>query len=179
MNNAQRPRLLDAFCGAGGCTKGYQSAGFYVVGVDIEPQPHYCGDEFYQGDAIEYIREHGREFDVIRPEDYTGDAVDEALAAVEDWSYMEQTKARILATRERLTGVLQGLGFDVSPSATNFLWVQHGRLAGARVFEALRDQQILVRRFDQGGLANFLRISMGTDAQIDRLIEVLTELCAP
>jgi len=102
-----------------------------------------------------------------------------ALAAVEDWSYMEQTKARILATRERLTGVLQGLGFDVSPSATNFLWVQHGRLAGARVFEALRDQQILVRRFDQGGLANFLRISMGTDAQIDRLIEVLTELCAP
>jgi len=58
-------RLLDAYCGAGGATRGYQLAGFYVVGVDIAPQPHYVGDEFHQGDAIEYIREHGHEFDVV------------------------------------------------------------------------------------------------------------------
>jgi DNA (cytosine-5)-methyltransferase 1 len=44
--------LLDLFCGAGGCAKGYQDAGFYVVGVDTAPQPHYCGDEFHQADAL-------------------------------------------------------------------------------------------------------------------------------
>ncbi|MHB9105778.1 MAG: DNA cytosine methyltransferase [Armatimonadota bacterium] len=60
-----RPRLLDLFCKAGGCAKGYQRAGFYVVGVDKDPQPRYCGDEFVQSDAIEYVREHGHEFDAI------------------------------------------------------------------------------------------------------------------
>jgi DNA (cytosine-5)-methyltransferase 1 len=49
-----KPRLLDLFCGAGGCTKGYQQAGFHVVGVDNEPHPDYCGDEFHQADAMTY-----------------------------------------------------------------------------------------------------------------------------
>jgi DNA (cytosine-5)-methyltransferase 1 len=60
-----KARLLDLFCGAGGAAKGYQRAGFYVVGVDIKLQPHYCGDEFYQADALEYCAEHGKEFDAI------------------------------------------------------------------------------------------------------------------
>src|SRR5579859_2276963 len=57
-----KPRLLDLFCGAGGSAKGYQRAGFYVVGVDIKPQPHYCGDEFHRGDAMTWPLEG---FDVI------------------------------------------------------------------------------------------------------------------
>lgn len=60
-----KPRLLDLFSCAGGAAKGYQNVGFYVVGVDKDPQPHYIGDEFVQSDAFEYLSEHWKEFDVI------------------------------------------------------------------------------------------------------------------
>lgn len=57
-------KLLDLFCGAGGAAMGYHRAGFEVVGVDIERQPHYPF-EFHRGDALEYPASHGTEFDVI------------------------------------------------------------------------------------------------------------------
>ena len=60
-----RPRLLDLFCGAGGATKGYQQAGFCVIGVDIKPQRNYCGDDFIQADALEVLAEGVTGIDAI------------------------------------------------------------------------------------------------------------------
>ena len=61
-----RPRLLDLCCKAGGAARGYQLAGFHVVGVDVEPQPRFAGDEFVLGDALAFLRDGGaRGFDAV------------------------------------------------------------------------------------------------------------------
>ncbi len=72
LSSKGKPMLLDLFCGAGGCTKGYQDAGFYVVGVDLIDQPNYCGDEFHRADALDVLdflttfgHAFGSDFDAI------------------------------------------------------------------------------------------------------------------
>lgn len=60
-----KPKLLDLYSCAGGAARGYQQAGFHVTGIDHKPQPRYAGDVFICADALEYVAEHGHEFDAI------------------------------------------------------------------------------------------------------------------
>jgi DNA (cytosine-5)-methyltransferase 1 len=67
LDSGGSPRLLDLFCGAGGAARGYQRAGFYVIGMDIKPQPRYAGDEFIQADALTFPLEllEGLDIDAV------------------------------------------------------------------------------------------------------------------
>lgn len=97
----RKVRLLDLFCGAGGCTKGYRRAGFDVVGVDIAPQPHYPF-EFVQADALDYVAQHGHEFDAIHASPPC--QFHTVLSAIwaDDEAYQERHKDLIPDTRKAL-----------------------------------------------------------------------------
>lgn len=99
-----------------------------------------------------------------------------AVAAVEDEAWFEQTRDRIVANREHLAAALLGLGFEVLPSAANFLFVRHSGRSGAALAADLRTKGILVRHFSTARIADFLRITVGTDADNERLLEALRSL---
>jgi histidinol-phosphate aminotransferase len=93
-----------------------------------------------------------------------------ATAALDDQDYLRQTRAAILATRTRLTQELSKLGFQVCPSQANFVWARHPRGNARPMFEELKKRKILVRYMNYEGYGDGLRISIGADADIDRLL---------
>ena len=102
-----------------------------------------------------------------------------AAAAMEDRAYFEETCAKVVATRTRLVTDLESLGFDVLPSAANFVFAQHGRQGGAELAARLRERSIIVRHFNNPPrIAPFLRITVGTDAQCEALIGALRAILA-
>jgi histidinol-phosphate aminotransferase len=96
-------------------------------------------------------------------------------AALADQPYLISTRAKILATRRRLADTLRGLGYQVAPSEANFLWCTGGPPA-AEIYRALKDRTILVRLMRYPGLPDGLRITVGTDEEVDRLLRALREL---
>jgi histidinol-phosphate aminotransferase len=102
-----------------------------------------------------------------------------AAAAMEDRAYFEQICAKVIATRSRLVRDLAGLGFDVLPSAANFVFARHSRHGGADLAARLRERSIIVRHFKKPPrIEAFLRITVGTDAQCDALIAALKAILA-
>lgn len=100
-------------------------------------------------------------------------AIAAGTAALEAIDWMYENVARVVATRARLTERLAGLGYDVLPSATNFVLARRAGEDQAPVQKALRDQGILVRHFATDRLRDALRISVGTEEEIDRLLAAL------
>jgi histidinol-phosphate aminotransferase len=96
-----------------------------------------------------------------------------AAAALEDQDYLKETTRRILQTRERLTSGLRALGFNVLPSHANFVWARRTDPPVLSLFEALKSRQILVRYMNYGQYGEGLRISVGTDAEVGRLLDEL------
>lgn len=102
-----------------------------------------------------------------------------AAASFADRDWFEQTRRKVMSTRDALVRGLEGLGFEVLPSAANFVFARHKTGNAAEINAKLRQQGVIVRHFARPQrIADFLRITVGTDAQTDRLIRALQDICS-
>jgi histidinol-phosphate aminotransferase len=103
-------------------------------------------------------------------------AIAGAVAAFEDSAYFEWARAKVIASRERLTTQLGELGFEVLPSKANFVFARHPRCDAQQLAQDLRERSIIVRHFRQLRIEQFLRISIGTDEQCSQLVAALKNI---
>jgi len=103
-------------------------------------------------------------------------AIAGAVASVEDEAWFEYSCRKVIATREQLVAQMTGLGFEVLPSAANFIFARHPQRDGAGLAVALRERAIIVRHFKAARIDQFLRITVGTDEQCAILINALRDI---
>ena len=96
-----------------------------------------------------------------------------AIAAYEDDAWFRESCRKVIASRERMTGELAALGFDVVPSAANFVFARHPGHDAAALAASLKEKEIFVRHFKLPRIDQHLRISIGTDAECDALVNAL------
>ncbi len=99
-----------------------------------------------------------------------------AVAAFADKTYFQQCCDKVVSTRKWFTSQLLSMGFDVLPSSTNFVFARHPSHSAEGLFQALREQKIIVRYFDKPRLNKFLRISIGTDEEMLACAQTLASL---
>lgn len=97
-------------------------------------------------------------------------------AAIGDVEYFELTRKKIMDTRQRITLRLRELGFIVHDSNSNFIFITHPAMSGRDLQQGLRDRGVLVRRFDRPRIADYLRVSIGTDQEMDAMCVACEEL---
>ena len=99
-----------------------------------------------------------------------------AIAALRDTVYTDEVTRRIVATRERVSAELSAMGCEVADSRTNFLWVRPTTLGAEAYFSGLRERNILIRYFKGERTGGFVRITVGLDDEMDRLLDASREL---
>lgn len=99
-----------------------------------------------------------------------------AIAALADEAHFQHSRARVIEGRERLTGGLRRFGFEVLPSSANFVFARHPSHEGAALAAALRQRAVIVRHFSAPRISDYLRITVGSDEQIDRLLSALSHI---
>ena len=97
------------------------------------------------------------------------------VQAIKDREYFEETCAKVIATREWTKCELKKLGFSFGDSMSNFIFATHERVPAKEIFEALREHNIFVRYFSKPRIDNYLRISIGTQQEMEHLIAFLTD----
>lgn len=109
---------------------------------------------------------------------YTMDYVAQkaAVEAVRDTSYFDEICTRIRETRDRTMEKLRELGFAVTPSKANFMFISHNEKVAKDIFAALREKGILVRYFPLPRIDNYLRVTVGTDGEMDQFIQAIGEI---
>jgi histidinol-phosphate aminotransferase len=101
-----------------------------------------------------------------------------AIAAIQDEAYFQRTRSTIIRNRVRLTATLVRLGFDVLPSSANFVFARHPRHTGQDLSAALRKRAVLVRHFSGSRVSDFIRITIGSEMELDLLTDALVEFLA-
>ena len=109
---------------------------------------------------------------------YTIDAItiEAASASVEDDEYFKETTSKVIATRERTSAELKKLGFKVYDSYTNFILAEHSEKSAKFIFEKLKERSIFIRYFNLPRIDNCLRITIGTDEEMDAMINAMKEI---
>ncbi|ETR95979.1 MULTISPECIES: histidinol-phosphate transaminase [Acinetobacter calcoaceticus/baumannii complex] len=102
-------------------------------------------------------------------------AIAAAVASFEDQTYFEEQCQKVISSREKLVDELTALGFKVLPSKANFIFTSHPSHDAGQLAQQLREQGIIVRYFNKPRINQFLRITVGTDEQNERLVQTLKE----
>lgn len=103
-------------------------------------------------------------------------AIAAGVAALEDQSYFDQICQKVIDSREQVVSELETLGFEVIPSAANFVFTNHRDHTAADLAVGLREQGVIVRHFSHDRIDNYLRITIGTEAENKKLLSVLAAL---
>ena len=164
--SAARPRASSRFNACAGHVRFLVAKGWGLAGLRVG----YAIGDAALIEGLVRVKDSFNSYPLGRP------AQAGAIASVEDEAFFQASCAAVIAERGRLTAGLEALGFAVLPSSANFVFARHGSRGGAELAGALRERAVIVRHFGAARTTDYLRITVGTDAQTQRLLTALGEI---